>query len=456
MFQKPKKIYFVHYGIGWKDGVNVSINNLIEPILQSRKDIEIHLVGGDIKKDFFPKGVFYHKISELLPFKRKSLSKNVILRKARVIAQKLEDLTGKEGKVIIENPFLGDYHISAMMGFILYAEKRGRDVFFRVHDLYKNSVKYNSFEKIFSKKELRSFLKSRGVDLFFVPKKKRKKELENLGISSTKIKYLANGINFKNFLLPLTKEEQEILYKKVLGKYYQKAKYKIILYPVRVVPRKNIEEAIFLVDCLRKINKENYCLVVCGKIDVHDPCSLNYYRHLKKLTAIVDFPVIFLRGRFPTKREIGLSGKIITYGMGDLYQISEAVIMTSIEEGFGYPYLETWASKKFLLGRKISDVISDFEGRGLKFFYLYSKISGFGKGYEKKEYSKRIETIARILKDKKLEKEVISSQKKIFLQAEYLRNKTKREKIITHNLAKTKKYFSSEAIVKKFLKLIKI
>ena len=270
------------------------------------------------------------------PPKRGLIDKKKALALGEKIAQKLALATEKGGRVIIENPFLGNYHLPAMLGFSFYAQKykpQKIKLFFRVHDLYLNSSKYRQPLHYFSKSEIRGLINNRGIDKFFVVKSLRKKELISLGVSSQKIFYLPNGVDAEVFSFNLAQKEEEKIYRQVFSKNYQKERFKIILYPVRVVPRKNIEEAILLVCLLRKITGINYALVISGKIDANDPRSKEYYQDLLKLKRMVDYPVIFCKGKFPFERTEN------KYGIGDLYQISSAIIMTSIEEGFGYPYL---------------------------------------------------------------------------------------------------------------------
>jgi glycosyltransferase involved in cell wall biosynthesis len=416
----PKKICFLHYGIGWRDGINTVIETLAKEIQRKNPYLKLYFIGGEVKKQFLKKAS-YQIIPELLP-KRTRLLKRQIQKESEIIAQKLAKLTKGIEVVVIENPFMGSYHLPAMLGFSLYTKKqkpKGTKLFFRIHDFYKDSpIYFKEVQKIFSPSEIREILSGEGVDGFLVVNRALKEKLVKEGISKHKIFYLPNGIDGKLFNQPLKREEKNLIYQNL--KIPETAK--VLLYPVRIVPRKNITEAIFLTKFLRKITKENYILVVSGKIDENDPQSRAYYEKLKELKKSVNFPVIFTKKSFPLERKYSREGKLKKFSIGDLYQISQAIVMTSLREGFGYPFLECWFSRKIIIGRRIDEVINDFEKSGLKFWWLYRKFSLSG-----------------------VEK-----------QAEILQNKEKQRKIIKANLKAAKKVYEISKVTDRFLELVNL
>ena len=48
--KKDKKICLVHYGIGWKDGVNTVLRTLADQIREQMPNLKICFVGGEIKE----------------------------------------------------------------------------------------------------------------------------------------------------------------------------------------------------------------------------------------------------------------------------------------------------------------------------------------------------------------------------------------------------------------------
>ena len=127
-------------------------------------------------------------------------------------------------------------------------------------------------------------------------------------------------------------------------------------------------------------------------------------------------------------------------------------MMTSLREGFGYPFLECWFANKIVVGRRISDVLDDFEKSGLNFQWLYQKFSIHKK--EEKEGLQRTEAIIDILKDNKLREKILKLNKTaVKKQVELLRDKKKQKQIIKANLMKAKNIYEISEVTKSFLKL---
>ena len=54
---------------------------------------------------------------------------------------------------------------------------------------------------------------------------------------------------------------------------------------------------------------------------------------------------------------------------------AEAIVSTSIAEGFGLGFLEPWTFGKGLCGRNIPEITKDFENLGINLQNLYSRLS---------------------------------------------------------------------------------
>lgn len=416
-----KKICFLHYGIGWRDGITTVIKTLTTEIQKQRPSLKFYFLGGEIKEKIL-KNASYRVISQLLPQKRK-LTKNRLIQESDFLAKKIGQATKGIEAVVIENPFLGDYHLPAMLAYSVYAKKykpQGTKVFFRIHDFYQDFPKYyQNFQKLFSAKEIRDIIKGQGVDGFLIINQTLQEKLIKVGIAKEKIFYLPNGVNKTIFGQPLSAEKKNLIYQSLK---IPSPKGKILLYPVRVIPRKNIEEAILLVSFIRQLTRENYILVIAGKIEKSDPLSKNYYKILQALASTADFPIIFTKQALPLERQYDKRGKIKKFSIGDLYQVSQAILMTSLKEGFGYPYLECWLAKKIVLGRRLDEVIRDFEKNGLKFWWLYSRFS---------------------------------DNANLIKQIKILQNKALKEKIIQANFSQVEKIYGISNIAQRFLEIIK-
>ncbi|MEA2113560.1 MAG: hypothetical protein U9P63_02795 [Patescibacteria group bacterium] len=453
---RKKTICFVHYGIGWRDGVNTVIETLVNGIQKQNSRLDFCFIGGKIKERFL-ENADYKEIPEILPEEEYS-DKKSIEKKGLSIAKKIAQATEGAAAVVIENPFVGEYHLPAMLGFSIYAAQfkpSGTKVFFRIHDLYADNPQYcDESLKFFSSSEIKNIIKGRGVDGFFVINHNLKEKLIKEGISQEKIFYLSNGIDEEKFNKRLKSGEVGAIYAS-LGISDKNAK--ILLYPVRVVPRKNIEEAILLAYYIRQITGENYILVIPGKIDKHDSLSRGYYKVLEQIIITAGFPVIFTKKPLPLERSYGADREIKEYSIGDLYQASCAIVMTSLREGFGYPFLECWFAEKIVIGRRIKNVIGDFEKDGLSFDWLYDNFL-VGEGdvinSEDEKNFKRAKKVLDIFKNDRLKKQVFELNKAAILkQVEVLQNRKHREKIIKENLKIAKSVYGAPENAKRFLKL---
>jgi len=453
-----KKICFLHYGIGWRDGVNTVVKTLSDELQKQNPSLKFYFLGGEIKEKIL-ENASYRIVPQLL-VKRAKLTKKYLKKESISIAEKIAKETKGIDVVVIENPFLGDYHLPAMLAYSLYAKEQkpqGTKLFFRIHDFYQDFPKYyRNFQKLFSVKEIRDILKGQGVDGFLIVNQGLREKLIKAGVKKEKIFYLPNGLDSRLFSQPLLKEDKSLIYKN-LGVTLPK----ILLYPVRIIPRKNIEEAILLVFFIRYLTKDNYILLIAGKIERKDNLSQDYYRMLKKLVKIADFPIIFTKEALPLKREYNQRGKIKKFSIGDLYQITEAILMTSLKEGFGYPFLECWLAKKIVLGRRLGEVLKDFEKNNLQFWWLYHHfLIKEGKDLSsitEEDFNKRIKKVINILKNPALKRKVLKlNQANLLKQVKILQNKDIKEEIIQVNFNQTKNVYGISGITKRFLEIVNL
>jgi glycosyltransferase involved in cell wall biosynthesis len=108
----------------------------------------------------------------------------------------------------------------------------------------------------------------------------------------------------------------------------------LMLLPVRITPRKNIELALRTLAALRESCCPRAALVVTGPPGPHNPANAEYFARLKVLRAEagLDGSAHFLAE---------LSGESLPDAViADLYRLADALIMPSHEEGFGIPLVE--------------------------------------------------------------------------------------------------------------------
>jgi len=116
-----------------------------------------------------------------------------------------------------------------------------------------------------------------------------------------------------------------------------------LLFPSRIVRRKNFELGVRIISELTKIGAR--CrLLITGPADPHNPATAEYYEELHSLRSDlgVDEGVIFLHD---VKDRYLPAGTVTFEDLRDLYAISDMLLITSTREGFCLPLLEAGAMK---------------------------------------------------------------------------------------------------------------
>ncbi|MFH0751487.1 MAG: glycosyltransferase [Chloroflexota bacterium] len=137
----------------------------------------------------------------------------------------------------------------------------------------------------------------------------------------------------------------------------------LILLPVRITPRKNIELALRVVAALRSAGRPHAGLVVTGPVDPHHGAADRY------LAALVD-----------QRRALGLDGAAVflAESMGDpaaetlvhdLYRLADLLLMPSFDEGFGLPILEAAAHRLPIVCSNLPS-LRDLAGEAALYFEL--------------------------------------------------------------------------------------
>ena len=107
----------------------------------------------------------------------------------------------------------------------------------------------------------------------------------------------------------------------------------LLLLPVRITSRKNIELALRVLAALRE-TCPRAALVVSGPPGPHNPANADYFASLKKLR--VELGLSHAAHFLAELSDDYLPGAVIA----DLYRLAGALFMPSREEGFGIPLLE--------------------------------------------------------------------------------------------------------------------
>ena len=160
----------------------------------------------------------------------------------------------------------------------------------------------------------------------------RRQELSSLlSISPDLIKVIPNGVD----VLKFWKMEHNTT--TLIDKLDLWRANPLVLLPVRITVRKNIELAIRAIAvCLNHF--PDLKMVVTGPLGPHNPANADYFKKLTSLRSQLglDDRVIFLVEHS--------QGYIPDEVISDFYRMADALILPSREEGFGIPILEAGIS----------------------------------------------------------------------------------------------------------------
>ncbi|OGO07461.1 MAG: hypothetical protein A3K46_04225, partial [Chloroflexi bacterium RBG_13_60_9] len=162
----------------------------------------------------------------------------------------------------------------------------------------------------------------------------RRRELSELsGIRPETIHVIPNGIPTRQFL---KLEPQTIRIADQLGLLRAAP---LLILPVRITPRKNLELALSTLACLRDVFP--YAgLLITGPLGAHNPDNKKYFEELLKLRRVLGLESF---AHFLAEQEAAAPPDAV---MADLYRLSDALFLPSREEGFGIPLLEAGLSHR--------------------------------------------------------------------------------------------------------------
>ncbi len=329
------KICFLHYYFK-KDGVTRTVLNNVRGLREQSPDIEFVFVG--------------NPFNEAIP---DYAEKRIINWEAEDLVSEIEKVSSDSDVLIIENPVVGIYP-RATLAFKEFAEKNlSKKIIYRIHDFIDDrphlSEEFRKFFKdindVYPKSDNVHFLTLTSFD---------KGRLLQKGLKNVSV--IPNSIVESN--LYTSEENAKKLREKFEESGIVKPGEKIISYPVRVLRRKNIEEAILITKLLNNFGGNHRLIITVPHED-------DYAEEIKSLAKKHDVPC-----------SIGEAYKFLDYGKGefttaDLFAISDLVISTSIKEGFGFAFIEPWVSGTPLIGRNIPEITKDFEEAGIDLSALY-------------------------------------------------------------------------------------
>ncbi|MCK4521603.1 MAG: hypothetical protein KAU20_03440 [Nanoarchaeota archaeon] len=463
------KIAFIHYVVGTKGGVNSVMYANAKALLDLHKDINVYFVGS-IKGNLiegYGNRVKYIDFPELDISERIEsgfVKKTVFdyMRDGLDICEKLNSSLKKMDAIIIENPNLAA-NPAATYSFYRLAKRLSQQnsktkVLFRIHDFAEDrDVNFNNILKFTGSEHCPYwhkilFPKLKNLRYIIINSTDRRRLWSHGIIKDESVFYIPNPIN--ELLIEEDTEFSEKLRKKLIRDYKLKNDVRFIFYPVRIVKRKNVEEAIFLTMMLCHLLRKNYCLIV--SLRTNKKIDDAYTKTLDKYVKKYKLPVILgVNDCVGLMRKFTKSKKLIHFGIGDAYNISDFAISTSILEGFGLVFIESWFFNKVVIGRDLPDVTEDFKSAGINLHNLYTNILVDNKDFKDYTTAEKFNIINR-LSNNKFRQSIIEGEKEDFAAIVSVLDGIKSKKLINHNRKAVLQNYGQRKIARKLVNIAKM
>ena len=394
-----------HYGIGYQDGVNTVISRNVRALREIDPSLKITLFGklSPDYQDFIkpvPGALEYLDIEEFMPGSglRERIKKPIADQQVHDyvwqganLAEILDDKLADMDVIIVENLGIG-IDPSVTYAFYLYSQychTSGikKKFIFRVHDFvqqrphfFKNVKKFHEYRFGVVPNWHNVLYPSFPNIRYIAINRQDRSRLAEHGIEESNIFYIPNPVD-RSIIPPDDRTEE--LREKIVKREGLDPSVRFILYPVRCVRRKNVEEAIFFtcyINSLANGNSERnhvhiegkYHLLVSLKPESGDDAryadQLFEFVRKHKLPVSIGFNDLVALERETDPRDPTI---IKRYAVGDMFRVADLVITTSILEGFGFAYLEPWILKRAVIGRNIPLITPDFQMQGMKLGHLY-------------------------------------------------------------------------------------
>lgn len=328
------KVAIVHYHLE-PGGVTSVIENKLEALASLEHDIETVVLTG---RSYKGRRIEKHQLVEGLDYAvpNKAISPNLLLERMKDAAMNslgcMPDLWHFHNHSLGKNPSLTK--VTAELA------KAGQCILLQPHDFAEDGrpVNFkglkNAYEHAYPASARIGYAALNNRDRLF---------LEELFVDSgTKVHLLANPI-------PKNKSSTSC------GTGKTEIPENLILYPVRAVRRKNLGELALL----SAAHPDKY---FANSLGPTNPLFRPQFERWKTFGENSSLPLAY-----------GLGHKL-DCSFPDMVESAEAVVSTSIAEGFGLGFLEPWVFGKSLCGRNLPEITADFLREGVQLDNLYDRL----------------------------------------------------------------------------------
>jgi len=342
-----KKIALIHFAyppnIG---GVESMIKEHAEILTNLGYEITM-IVGSGEEKDSKIKLVVIPELQSVLNFnpflQEKILDKGLIdddfYKLAGIIEQGLEKALEKMDVIIVHNMITIVRNLPFIHAFKNYVKKHPKKKYFGwIHDhSYINEFKIKNLDKVINSKFEKELLTTpiKNLTYVLISESFREPFAELMDLHDGETVVIPNGIDIRHFL------EIDDLIWEIIEKYNLIKSFPLILSPVNVMDRKNLEYCLNIISYLKNYYpKIKY--IITGNPSKHHS-TVEYQDKLKKKIDDLNLKdnVMFFN--------TFLNRALIRSEIHDLYQIADMVFFLSKSENFGLPLLEAALTKTPIL-----------------------------------------------------------------------------------------------------------
>ena len=299
---------------------------------------------------------------------------------AEQIGQKLEKCLESVDIVIVHNMITIVRNLPFVYAFKNFVKNFPKKKYIGwIHDhSYINEFKIKDLKKVVNSETEKELLTTPIKNFTYIVISESFKEpfSKLMNLDEKDVIVVPNGLNIKKFL------EIDDLIWGIIEQYNLNKQYPLVLSPVNILERKNLDYSIEIVYHLKKLYP-NICYIITGKTSKHHS-TVEYLNGLKKKISDLSLTnnIIFFNDF--------LNRALIRSEIHDLYQLSDLVFFFSQSENFGLPLLEASITKTpiFVSNLKVFREI----GKDLVSYIDYKSVSP----------EKAAETIHSYIKDNKL------------------------------------------------------
>jgi glycosyltransferase involved in cell wall biosynthesis len=317
--KSPLKIVFVHYHLK-TGGVTTCLKHQVEAL---KNACEVCVITGELPRPGFPaKTIHIPELAYSTDYHRSFDPQTV----AADMVQAIEAHYGGPCDLVhVHNPILAKN--KNFLKILKALQKRGLSLLLQVHDFAEDGRPRSYFSEDYPEDCHYSVVNSRDYQILL------KSGLKKQGLHQI----------FNTVPLPASPYPDAV---SDGGPY--------VVYPIRAIRRKNIGEAILLSLFFR--NDETLLIT----LPPNSPADIESYAAWKAFVSYHQLRVEFERG--------------LNHPYASIVTSARYLLTTSITEGFGFSFLEPWLFGKLVWGRKLSDICSDFESRGVRLGHMYTAL----------------------------------------------------------------------------------